>query len=87
MASVSIFRTKQGFVVGNGSMATKAQCSAGNAASAMRQHYGGYLPIENYGIIGNMRTCALVGMDGSVDFMCWYARPETRRRARPVRGP
>jgi hypothetical protein len=32
----------------------------------------GYLPIENYGLIGNMRTCALVGIDGSVDFMCWY---------------
>ncbi|KAK3336613.1 Six-hairpin glycosidase-like protein [Cercophora scortea] len=31
----------------------------------------GYLPIENYGLIGNMRTCALVGMDGSVDYMCW----------------
>ncbi|KAI9048246.1 hypothetical protein LZ554_008041 [Drepanopeziza brunnea f. sp. 'monogermtubi'] len=31
----------------------------------------GYLPIENYGLIGNMRTCALVGIDGSVDFMCW----------------
>ncbi|CAK7233363.1 hypothetical protein SCUCBS95973_008569 [Sporothrix curviconia] len=38
---------------------------------AMREHAGGYLPIENYGIIGNMHTCALVGMDGSVDFMCW----------------
>ena len=31
----------------------------------------GYLPIENYGLIGNMRTCALAGMDGSIDFMCW----------------
>ncbi|KAL7752888.1 hypothetical protein RI367_001891 [Sorochytrium milnesiophthora] len=31
----------------------------------------GYLPIENYGIIGNMRTAALVGMDASVDFMCF----------------
>jgi hypothetical protein len=39
--------------------------------SQMRQQGGGYLPIENYGLIGNMRTCALVGMDGSVDFMCW----------------
>ncbi|CAK7197523.1 hypothetical protein SEUCBS139899_000170 [Sporothrix eucalyptigena] len=38
---------------------------------AMREHAGGYLPIENYGIIGNMHTCALVGMDGSIDFMCW----------------
>ncbi|KAK1757445.1 trehalase [Echria macrotheca] len=37
----------------------------------MRRAGGGYLPIENYGLIGNMRTCALVGMDGSVDFMCW----------------
>ncbi|KAL6866577.1 family 15 glycoside hydrolase [Trichoderma novae-zelandiae] len=32
---------------------------------------GGYLPIEDYGIVGNMHTCALVGLDGSIDFMCW----------------
>ncbi|KAI0193154.1 Six-hairpin glycosidase-like protein [Astrocystis sublimbata] len=31
----------------------------------------GYLPIEHYGMIGNMRTCALVSVDGSIDFMCW----------------
>ena len=29
-----------------------------------------YLPIENYGIIGNMHTVALVGMDGSIDWFC-----------------
>jgi GH15 family glucan-1,4-alpha-glucosidase len=31
-----------------------------------------YQPIENYGIIGNMRTAALVGMNGSID---WYCSP------------
>ena len=30
-----------------------------------------YQPIENYGIIGNMRTAALVGMNGSIDWYCY----------------
>lgn len=29
-----------------------------------------YQPIENYGIIGNMRTVALCGMHGSIDWYC-----------------
>ncbi|HTR41923.1 MAG TPA: glycoside hydrolase family 15 protein [Pseudomonadales bacterium] len=30
-----------------------------------------YRPIENYGIIGDLATAALVGMDSSIDFMCF----------------
>ncbi len=30
-----------------------------------------YQAIENYGAIGNMRSLALVGMDGSIDFLCY----------------
>ncbi|MHC4942886.1 MAG: glycoside hydrolase family 15 protein [Planctomycetota bacterium] len=30
-----------------------------------------YQPIENYGVIGDLNTVALVGMDGSIDFMCF----------------
>lgn len=29
-----------------------------------------FQPIENYGIIGNLKTCALVSLNGSIDFMC-----------------
>ena len=28
-------------------------------------------PIENYGVIGNMRSIALVSMNGSIDFLCY----------------
>lgn len=31
----------------------------------------GYQPIENYGIIGDLNTIALVGLTGSIDFMCF----------------
>jgi len=30
-----------------------------------------FQPIENYGVIGNMRSLALVGMHGSIDFLCY----------------
>ncbi len=30
-----------------------------------------YQPIENYGVIGNMQSIALVGTNGSIDFLCY----------------
>lgn len=30
-----------------------------------------YQPIENYGMVGNMHTVALVGLDGSIDWFCY----------------
>ena len=31
----------------------------------------GYQPIENYGVIGNLQTVALVAINGSIDFLCF----------------
>jgi GH15 family glucan-1,4-alpha-glucosidase len=31
----------------------------------------GYQPIENYSVIGNLETVALIGIDGSIDFCCF----------------
>lgn len=30
-----------------------------------------YQPIENYGVVGDLNTVALVGLNGSVDFLCF----------------
>ncbi|MGE5435673.1 MAG: trehalase-like domain-containing protein, partial [Syntrophothermus sp.] len=30
-----------------------------------------YQPIENYGVIGNLNTIALVGLNGCIDFLCF----------------
>ncbi|KAJ4375038.1 hypothetical protein N0V83_002117 [Neocucurbitaria cava] len=44
---------------------------AGAQKSNSRRAANGYMPIEDYGLIGNMRTCAMVGIDGGIDYMCW----------------
>jgi GH15 family glucan-1,4-alpha-glucosidase len=31
----------------------------------------GYQPIENYGVIGDMHSVALVGLNGSIDWLCY----------------
>ena len=30
-----------------------------------------YLPIEDYGVIGNLRTVALIGKTGNIDWLCF----------------
>lgn len=37
----------------------------------MQHKRKGYTPIENYGLIGNMKTVALVSMEASIDFMSY----------------
>ena len=32
---------------------------------------GAYLPIEDYGVVGDLHTVALIGTNGSVDFMSY----------------
>ena len=31
---------------------------------------GRYQPIENYGLVGDLHTVALVGLNGSIDWLC-----------------
>jgi GH15 family glucan-1,4-alpha-glucosidase len=37
----------------------------------MQKNNNQYNPIEDYGLIGNLKTVALVSMEGSIDFMCY----------------
>src|SRR6201994_3665999 len=44
--------------------------SAGNGAAGRGGPPHGYLPIEEHGIVGDLRTVALIGTDGTVDWYC-----------------
>ncbi|KAI9835268.1 MAG: hypothetical protein M1819_002412 [Sarea resinae] len=52
-------------------MAAASQDGAPHNDPLSMRRATGYMPIENYGLIGNMRTCAMVGVDGGLDYMCW----------------
>jgi GH15 family glucan-1,4-alpha-glucosidase len=49
----------------------RARCpDAPGRAEVMNQRSDGYLPIEGYAAIGDSRALGLVGVDGSLDWMC-----------------
>lgn len=37
----------------------------------MQEETSPFQPIGNYGVIGNQHTVALIGLNGSMDFMCF----------------
>ncbi|KAJ1678064.1 hypothetical protein EV182_004852 [Spiromyces aspiralis] len=53
------------------STSSSCQSQAPQTIQEQLRNRNGYLPIDAYGIIGNLRTVALVGLDGGLDFMCW----------------
>ena len=58
--------------VAHGAQTPQAQRGfEGRGSSMVEVPSTGYQPIENYGVIGDLYTVALVGMDGSIDFFAF----------------
>ncbi len=51
-------------------MTAMAYLLAGHGGPVPTRDPAGYLPIEEHGIVGDLRTVALVGTDGTVDWYC-----------------
>jgi GH15 family glucan-1,4-alpha-glucosidase len=50
---------------------SQAEREQGHSGARARRVRRGYDPIGDYGVIGDLNTVALVGLNGSIDFMCF----------------
>src|SRR5215469_4499896 len=50
---------------------TSRRASGKGASIVITRERAMTLPIEDYGLIGDCKAAALVGRDGSIDWLCW----------------
>jgi GH15 family glucan-1,4-alpha-glucosidase len=58
-------------VCGSKGAVSRTKIEPARRLSSSAGHSESYQPIENYGVIGDLTTAALVGMNASIDFMCF----------------